>query len=301
MLTKAHFRSSALLLRILLLFTMILKIKSKPTLENCVRWWKNLNKVPARQLWRSLFFCLKMFSLKNIKEYSIWPFHALRDLGDLGNFEVLITKCQGSTDMTSLYYIALYKDSNSSFFRMCKIPVRIAVTNNDLLRHRSCKIVIQYLDLFVVKRPTVFEETNPILLSPTATIPQTLHFPSSTKSQPFAVFDRTRMQAVVDFGTAHVFETYLSVFCASLYDIGRFKASGYFIDSSTSNVSVVPAEVPIRVPSVFITVIDKRVWNVLFNLFFFFLSRTVNYVRYHIQIRCNILYTANKTGELANM
>lgn len=69
--------------------------------------------------------------------------------------------------------------------------------------------------------------------------------------QPIVVADRSRMHAIVAFGCTQIFDIRLTVYCPSIYDIGRFQAVGLFDGEGT--------EVPIYVPPTYVTVIDQRV------------------------------------------
>uniref|UniRef100_A0A0R3S1Y1 Trafficking protein particle complex subunit 8 n=1 Tax=Elaeophora elaphi TaxID=1147741 RepID=A0A0R3S1Y1_9BILA len=134
--------------------------------------------------------------------------------------------------------------------RSCHIPVQIAITNDDILHRRNCTVTIHFMDSNLVRKQT--ENTNA-----SGFLPQNINSSSSSyvhsslALQPVVVADRSHMHATVAFGCTHIFDIRLTVYCPSIYDIGRFQAVGLFDGDGT--------EVPIYVPPTYVTVIDQRV------------------------------------------
>lgn len=115
-------------------------------------------------------------------------------------------------------------------------------------------MIVQYVDSFLVrKQPSADPGTLgapgilPQLTSASSSSP---HLHSASMVQPVVVADRLRTRATIAFGCTHIFDIRLSVYCSSVYDIGRFRAVGQFDGDLT--------EVPIRVPCAYVTVIDSQ-------------------------------------------
>ncbi|VDK71793.1 unnamed protein product [Litomosoides sigmodontis] len=135
--------------------------------------------------------------------------------------------------------------------RSCHIPVKIAITNDDILHHRSCTVTVYFMDSAIARKQTM-ESTNVSGFRQQNVTPSSsshVHFPLTL--QPVVVADRSRMHAIVAFGSTQIFDIRLTVYCPSIYDIGRFQAVGSFDGDGT--------EVPIYVPPTYVTVIDQRV------------------------------------------
>ncbi|VDN07274.1 unnamed protein product [Thelazia callipaeda] len=175
------------------------------------------------------------------------------------------TKCQLSLPSTAIINQDLFaficKISTPSFIihhnfsekRSCHIPIQISVTNNDICR-RSCTITIHFLDFYLGKQ-TTDSETNSAIISESlhkcVVPPSDSSNHSPTSLQAAIVANRLCMHARVGFGCTQMFDVRLTVYCPSIYDIGCFRIVGLFDGDRT--------EVPIHVPSTYITVIDQRV------------------------------------------
>lgn len=138
-------------------------------------------------------------------------------------------------------------------FRSCHIPAQITITNDDILHRRSCTVTIQFLDSTLVRNQMVTSENTSVsgFQPQNITSSSSSYVHSSLALQPLVVADRSRMHATVAFGCTQIFDIRLTVYCPSIYDIGRFQAVGLFDGDGT--------EVPIHVPPTYVTVIDQRV------------------------------------------
>ncbi|CAG9538479.1 unnamed protein product [Cercopithifilaria johnstoni] len=189
--------------------------------------------------------------------------HVLRPFSIQESSRNLEMKCVSSvpsttTDINLFSFICKMSTSSSVTYhnfnneRSCHIPVQIAITNDDILHRRSCTVTVHFLDSSLVRKQTVNSESTNI----SGFLPQNMisssssHVYSSLTLQPLVVANRSRMHATIAFGCTQIFDIELTVYCPSIYDIGRFQAIGLFDDGT---------EVPIDVPPTYVTVIDKRV------------------------------------------
>lgn len=137
----------------------------------------------------------------------------------------------------------------TSIFRSCHIPLKITVTNDDVLYRRNCTVTIHFLDSIPVRKQTTDSESTNIL----GVLPRntTSSVNSSLVLQPVMITDHSRIHGTVAFGCSQIFNIRLTVYCPSVYDVGRFQAVGLFDGDRT--------EVPIYVPPTYVAVIDQRV------------------------------------------
>uniref|UniRef100_A0A915PJT5 Trafficking protein particle complex subunit 8 n=1 Tax=Setaria digitata TaxID=48799 RepID=A0A915PJT5_9BILA len=143
-----------------------------------------------------------------------------------------------------------YHNFNSR--RSCHIPVQIAITNDDIYHRRSCTIAIHFLDSSLVRKRIGDPENSVSGFCPqNVTSASSTYVHSSSASQPVIIADHSRMHGKIIFGHTQIFDVRLTVYCPSIYDIGRFQIVGLF-DGDRN-------EVPIRVPPTYVTVIDQRV------------------------------------------
>ncbi|MCP9261097.1 hypothetical protein DINM_004186 [Dirofilaria immitis] len=154
--------------------------------------------------------------------------------------------CKISTSSSITYH-------NFNDERSCHIPVQIAVTNDDILHRRNCTVIIHFLGSTLTRKQAIdLENTNVSEFLPhDITLASSLFVHSSLASQPIVIADRSRMHAMIAFGCTQIFDVRLTVYCPSIYDIGRFQAVGLFDGDVT--------EVPIHVPPTYVTVIGQRV------------------------------------------
>lgn len=142
---------------------------------------------------------------------------------------------------------------NYLMFRSCHIPVQITITNDDVQHRRNCTVTIHFIDSSFVRKQIVDSENANVsgFLPQNITSPSSSYIHSSLALQPMIVADRSRIHTTVAFGRTQIFDIRLTVYCPSIYDIGRFQIVGLFDDDRT--------EVPIYVPPTYVTVIDQRV------------------------------------------
>ncbi|EJD75053.1 hypothetical protein LOAG_17722 [Loa loa] len=154
--------------------------------------------------------------------------------------------CKISTSSPITYH-------NFSNERSCHIPVQITVTNDDILHRRSCTVTIHFLDSILVRKQTVDSKNTTVsgFLPQNITSRSNSYVHSSLALQPVVVADRSRMHATIAFGCTQIFNIRLTVYYPSVYDIGRFQATGLFDGDRIA--------VPIQVPPTYVTVIDQRV------------------------------------------
>ncbi|MFH4979426.1 hypothetical protein AB6A40_006135 [Gnathostoma spinigerum] len=147
----------------------------------------------------------------------------------------------------------IYHDFRSSTF--CRIPLHVCIRNCDRAR-RTCDVVLRFHNT-----PKILPFANDLsggrnaALMTNDDLSQNSVMPSiiteSSSDTLLMIANRSISHAHVPFGATHNFNICISVAYSSVYKIASFEAVGRFEGSDV--------DVPIMVPEVYATVIDKRV------------------------------------------